>query len=132
MSKKKLTIWFNKNGDMLTRASYWCRPGNNQGYFSEEGDDFSDHLVYSHLNESDTAKVYFQSKKTGRYYCMFLTDFHVLLSLGLLTNNEVVGDFRFTKRGQSQGIRKILTAHETHLLEELATKERKDDRRRWV
>lgn len=132
MSKKKLEIWFNKNGDMLTRASYWCRAGNNQGYVSEEGEDFSDTLVYSHLNERDTAKIYFQSKRTGRYYCMFGTDFHTLLSLKLFNNNEITGDFRFTKRGQSQGIRKILTAHETHLLEEIAKTERNDDRRRWV
>lgn len=127
MSRKLLTIWFNKNGDMISLAHRWLTSGGD--HFSEVGEDFDDTLVFHKMYEYKTARVYFKSKTNGRYYCMFLDHFGELLRLGKLNNNEITGKFRFTKRGQGQGIKMVLDAHDEHQLEQI--KKDAEERTRW-
>ncbi len=117
---------------MVTRADWGCKPNNSYGNFSEPGEDFTDTLVYVTLNERHTAKIYLKSKKTGRHYCMFLCDFTDLLRLKSFNNNEVTGTFRFTKKGQSQGIKLVMSAHDKHELEQLDKADSKEERLRWI
>lgn len=120
MSKKILTIWFDKKGNMLERASSWMTGAGAHHYnnFSEPGEDFDDTLVFNNMYEYKSARVFFKSKKTGRKYCMFLDTFGDLLKLNRFINNEVAGKFRFTKRGQAQGIKLILNPQEEDRLKE--------------
>lgn len=113
----------------FTRA--WIVKNSSGGYFSEPGDEFDDTLTFVKMYEYKSARVYFQSKKSGRHYCMFLDAFGELLKLGLLVNNELTGKFRFTKRGQAQGIKMILRSADEFRLKELNENLDKSDRYRW-
>lgn len=114
MSKKLLTIWFDSHGNMLEYVSPHIVKYNNSSYNykSEIGEDFNDNFVFDGIVDYKTAKIVFKSKATGRKYCMFLSDFSDLMKLNKLQNNEILGKFRFVKKGQSQGFKFILTSQE--------------------
>lgn len=128
MSKKPLEIVFNKFGDMVPLAQSWYT---GQGSTTEVAVDFDDTLVYHKMFEYKTARAYFRGVKTGRYYCMFMDDFDNILKLGRLINNEVTGKFKFTKRGQGQGIKLILHSADEARLKDMRDEARKDERTRW-
>lgn len=128
MSKKQLEIIFNRFGDMIPLAQSWYT-GN--GSVTRLAEDFDETLVFHKMFEYKTARAYFRGQRTGIFYCMFLDDFDTILRLGYLVNNEVSGRFKFTKRGQGQGIKLILSSVDEARLKDMRDEQRKDERTRW-
>lgn len=85
----------------------------------EQGDDFRDTLMFKTIVTYSAGRAIFKSKSTGREYCMFLDAFTDLLRLNKLNNKEVTGEFRFVKKGQSQGFKLILSPEEIQELKDL-------------
>lgn len=104
---KTLTVWFDDKGNLLESAKQWQIKRSNGK--SETGRDFDDHFEYLRMDSGlGTARAYFKSTATNREYSMFFDDFDDVIKAKQFINNQIVGKFRFVKRGQSQAIKLIL------------------------
>lgn len=102
-AKKPFKVYFDNNGDLLHRLSYWQQQ---QGQYKEEDNHvFTDRLEYSDYAGSH---IVFKSLMTGRKYHMFLSDFHAMMQAKKLEENIMEGEFTFTKRGRVQGFKMVL------------------------
>lgn len=103
--KAPLKIWFTNQGDMLDTAGNWC--AGNSNYKSEDDNVFSDSLEFFEM-ATYYPRVWLKSTNSGRKYCMMLTDFEEVIKAKLFNDNTIRGDFKFTKKGQAQGIKLLI------------------------
>lgn len=103
--KAPLKIWFKSNGDMLDAGGDWCL--NRTDYKSEDDKIFSDSLEFDNMS-SYYPRVWLKSTVSGRKYCMLLADFEAVIKAKMFNDNTIKGDFKFTKRGQAQGVKLII------------------------
>lgn len=117
---------------MIAHAGGWyCNNASQSGYRAELAEDFDDTLIFHKMFEYKSARAYFRSEKSGRFYCMFLDDFDALLRLGLFQNNKITARFRFTKRGQGQGIKVVLHSSDEARLKDMIEAQHNDNRTKW-
>lgn len=103
--KAPLKIWFKSNGDMLDAGGDWCTRSTD--YKSEDDKVFSDSLEFTDMS-TYYPRVWFKSTVSGRKYCMLLADFEVAIKAKMFNDNMLKGDFKFTKKGQAQGIKLLI------------------------
>lgn len=111
MAKKPLTIWFDDKGNLLDQVRPWMHnPQYGRNLKSEEAKDFDDRMIYVRLVDysRNASRVDLKSASTGREYSMFLDDFDQVIKKGKLVGLEIVGKFRFVKKGSGQAIKLVL------------------------
>lgn len=113
--KKEMTIWFDRNGNMVDYASPAVMLRSN----SQISENFNDILRYQSIQQYRAPKIIFKSINSNRLYYMFLNDFADVLHMNRFINNEIAGLFEFVKKGRSQGIKVVWTSQE---IEELKNK----------
>lgn len=94
-------IPFDEDGNMMTYADSWCKA-------HEEKDNYEwmDELVYTDYSKGRSAVNFeFTSRKTGKIYSMFLSDF--CRSIVFLKDASLSGIFTFVKRGANYGVKLI-------------------------
>lgn len=104
--KKPLKIWFDAKGNMLDQGNERWYKGNSN-YKVEEAKDFKDRLEFKEITIY-YPRVWLVSAKSGRSYCMLLADFEAAIKNKSFVNNTIEGEFRFTKKGQAQGVKLII------------------------
>jgi hypothetical protein len=102
-------VYFEDNGDMKRRLSYWDRtdPARLAAIKSEDNHVWHDRLEYV---DYYTSAMIFKSLDSGRKYYMFLRHFDEMMKAKVMNHGVIEGDFTFTKRGQIQGFKMILPA----------------------
>lgn len=116
MSKKQLTIWFDKNGNLLTQG---YENTYNQ-HTSELAEDFHDSMQFLRIQEyhKKNTRIILRSVKSGRHYSMFVDDFNDAHFLNKFIDYHLTGTWRFIKKGTGQAVRLVLSsAEEEHLKE---------------
>lgn len=116
---KVLTIYFDKDNSLLDQAKPWKIKQLNA--YSEEAQDFDDVLTFRFIGGGPTERIYLWSQQTGRRYSMFTDRFNEAIWLKLFNNNQIVGRFRFEKRGQAQAIKLALTEQQVEEVKQIAS-----------
>lgn len=94
-------IPFDENGNMMTYTDSWCTSHELKDNFEWE-----DELVYTDYSKGRSAVNFeFTSRKTGKIYNMFLSDF--CRNIIFLEDGKLKGKFTFIKRGSNFGIMKV-------------------------
>lgn len=110
MSKKPLMMAFDEKGNLYESIRPWM--SNNPNYIikMEEAKDFTDTLEFMKVEDyyRGASRIRFKSVSNDREFTMYLDDFGALVKVRAFNNNQVVGTFRFAKRGTSQAIKLII------------------------
>lgn len=94
-------IPFDEDGNMMTFTDSWCR-----SHEDKDNYEWEDELVYTDYSKGRSAVNFeFTSRKTGKIYSMFLSDF--CRSIVLLDEAVLKGKFTFVKRGSNFGVKLI-------------------------
>lgn len=70
--------------------------------------DILEYIGYLKARPGGNSYLLFKSINSGRKYHMFISDFNDVILAKRFVNNQIVGDFYFIRKGNSQGIKYIL------------------------